>query len=167
MSINIPIYNDFGEVIQRFNDYQTAKFDVRIVAGATQPVNRWALQDEYFKWFQAGLIDDIAMLEQTDIRNKKALVQRKSLYSQLQQQVAQMENTIKNQEGEIQTLERQVVQSGIQDKIVEGAKVVDKELHKTQAHQEILRGQMKNALEATKKELALEKKNNSVDNKEK
>ena len=167
VSINIPIYNDFGEVIQRFNDYQTAKFDVRIVAGATQPVNRWALQDEYFKWFQAGLIDDIAMLEQTDIRNKKALVQRKSLYSQLQQQVAQMENTIKNQEGEIQTLERQVVQSGIQDKIVEGAKVVDKELHKTQAHQEILRGQMKNALEATKKELALEKKNNSVDNKEK
>lgn len=167
VSINIPIYNDFGEVIQRFNDYQSAKFDVRIVAGATQPVNRWALQDEYFKWFQAGLIDDIAMLEQTDIRNKKALVQRKSLYSQLQQQLAQMEETIKNQEGEIQTLERQVVQSGIRDKIVEGAKVVDKELHKTQAQQEILRGQMKNALEATKKELALEKKNNSVDNKEK
>lgn len=167
VSINIPIYNDFGEVVQRFNDYQSAKFDVRIVAGATQPVNRWALQDEYFKWFQAGLIDDIAMLEQTDIRNKKALVQRKSLYSQLQQQLAQMEETIKNQEGEIQTLERQVVQSGIRDKIVEGAKVVDKELHKTQAQQEILRGQMKNALEATKKELALEKKNNSVDNKEK
>ena len=167
VSINIPIYNDFGEVVQRFNDYQSAKFDVRIVAGATQPVNRWALQDEYFKWFQAGLIDDIAMLEQTDIRNKKALVQRKSLYSQLQQQLAQMEETIKNQEGEIQTLERQVVQSGIQDKIIEGSKVVDKELHKTQAHQEILRGQMKNALEATKKELALEKKNNSVDNKEK
>ena len=164
VSINIPIYNDFGEVIQRFNDYQTAKFDIRIVAGATQPVNRWALQDEYFKWFQAGLIDDIAMLEQTDIRNKKALVQRKSLYSQLQQQVAQYEETIKNQQGEIQTLERQVVQSGIQDKIVEGSKVIDKELHKTQAQQEILRGQMKNALDATKKELALEKKN-SVDNK--
>ena len=167
VSINIPIYNDFGEVVQRFNDYQTAKFDVRIVAGATQPVNRWALQDEYFKWFQAGLIDDIAMLEQTDIRNKKALIQRKSLYSQQQQQIAQMEDTIKNQQGEIQTLERQVVQSGIQDKIVEGAKVVDKELHKTQAQQEILRGQMKNALDATKKELALEKKNNSVGNKEK
>ena len=167
VSINIPIYNDFGEVVQRFNDYQSAKFDVRIVAGATQPVNRWALQDEYFKWFQAGLIDDIAMLEQTDIRNKKALVQRKSLYSQLQQQLAQMEETIKNQEGEIQTLERQVVQSGIQDKIIEGSKVVDKELHKTQAHQEILRVQMKNALEATKKELALEKKYKSVENKEK
>jgi hypothetical protein len=164
VSINIPIYNDFGEVIQRFNDYQTARFDIRIVAGATQPVNRWALQDEYFKWFQAGLIDDIAMLEQTDIRNKKQLVQRKSLYSQLQQQLSQYEETIKNQEGEIQTLERQVVQSGIQDKIVEGSKVIDKELHKTQAQQEILRGQMKNALDATKKELALEKKN-SVDNK--
>jgi len=167
VSINIPIYNDFGEVVQRFNDYQSSKFDVRIVAGSTQPVNRWALMDEYFKWFQAGLIDDIAMIEQTDIRNKKALLQRKSLYTQLQQQIVSMEEQIKDSEGTIETLERQLVQAGIKDKIVEGSKVIDKELHKTQAQQTMLRGQMKNSIELAKKELALEKKKISVDKQKK
>ena len=41
--INIPIYNDMGEEIGKSMDYSAAKFDVRIVAGSTLPVNRWAL----------------------------------------------------------------------------------------------------------------------------
>ena len=89
--INVQVYNDYGEAIGKFRDYSSARFDVRIVAGATMPVNRWALLEEYFRWFQSGLIDDIAMLSETDIRNKKRIVERKSLYSQLQAQVQQME----------------------------------------------------------------------------
>ena len=167
VSINIPIYNDFGQVIQRYNDYQTAKFDVRIVAGSTQPINRWALQDEYFKWFQAGLIDDIAMIEQTDIRNKKALMQRKSMYSQMQQQIAGMEEQIKDQEGTIETLERQLVQAGIKQKITEASKVIDKELTQTQMEQRLLGSRMKDTVDLAKKELALEKKKISVDKQKK
>ena len=167
VSINIPIYNDFGETIQRFNDYQSAKFDVRIVAGSTQPVNRWALLDEYFNWFQAGLIDDVAMIEQTDIRNKKALMQRKSMYAQMQQQIVGMEEQIKDQEGTIQTLERQVVQAGIQEKISKGAEETNKELLNTQAEQKLLRGRMKDTVDLAKKELALEKKKISVDKQKK
>jgi|TARA_R100001594_G_scaffold114417_1_gene149250 hypothetical protein len=167
VSINIPIYNDFGETIQRFNDYQSAKFDVRIVAGSTQPVNRWALLDEYFNWFQAGLIDDVAMIEQTDIRNKKALMQRKSMYAQMQQQIVGMEEQIKDQEGTIETLERQVIQAGIKDKINEGSKMIDKEVLDTQAQQRLLQGRMKDTVDLAKKELALEKKKISVDKQKK
>jgi hypothetical protein len=167
LSINVPIYNDFGEVIKRYNDYASSKFDVRIVAGSTQPVNRWALLEEYFKWYQAGLIDDIAMLEQTDIRNKKAIIQRKSVVSQLQQQLAQMEESMKDLQGQNETLERQIVQSGIQEKINEGTREINKELDNTMVQQQKLRDGMKNVVDLTKKELALEKKNNSVDNKEK
>ena len=94
VSINIPIYNDFGKVVERFNDYASAKFDVRIIAGSTQPLNRWALLEEYFKWYQAGLIDDVAMLEQTDIRNKKQLLQRKGMYAQMKQQLGQMQKVL-------------------------------------------------------------------------
>jgi len=167
VSINIPMYNSFGNVIERFNDYQATKFDIRIVAGSTQPVNRWALLDEYFKWYQSGLIDDVAMIEQTDIRNKKALLQRKSLYSQLQQQVASMEETISTQEGTIDSLERAVVQSGIKNKINEGAASIDKSVTQTQAQQKILQNSMKDTVEMAKKELALEKQKISVDNKKK
>ena len=166
-SINIPIYNDFGEVIKRYNDYNSSKFDVRIVSGSTQPINRWALQDEYFKWFQAGLIDDIAMIEQTDIRNKKQLLQRKSVYSQMQQQIAGMEEQMKDQEGTIETLERQLVQAGIKDKINQAEKTIDRQVTQTQMEQRLLGGRMKDTVDLAKKELALEKKKISVDKQKK
>ena len=166
VSINIPIYNDFGEVVKRFNDYNSSQFDIRIVAGSTQPINRWALLDEYFKWYQAGLIDDVAMIEQTDIRNKKQLMQRKSIYSQLQSQIQSMEESMKDQEGTIETLESQLVQAGIKDKINEQSKQIDQELTQTQQEQRLLRGRMKDAVEMTKKEITLAKKN-SVDKQKK
>ena len=95
---HIPIFNDYGAAIGKWMDYETSKFDVRIVAGATLPLNRWALLEEYFRWFQAGLIDDIAMIAETDIRNKKQLVERKSMYSQLQSQLQSMEEAIKDKD---------------------------------------------------------------------
>ena len=57
------------------------------------------------------------MIEQTDIRNKKPLLQRKSMYSQMQSQIAGMEEQIKDQSGTIETLERQLVQAGIKEEI--------------------------------------------------
>tara|TARA_X000000368_G_scaffold411834_1_gene397298 strand:- start:379 stop:2607 length:2229 start_codon:yes stop_codon:yes gene_type:complete len=156
VSINIPIYNDFGKVINRWNDFQSAKYDVRIVAGSTQPVNRWALLDEYFKWYQAGLIDDVAMIEQTDIKNKKALLERKSVYSQMQQQIASMEEQMKDSQGTIETLERQLVQAGIKDKINEGSKVIQKSVVDTKAEQRILQSRLNDMYTETKKELETE-----------
>ena len=163
-SINIPIYNDFGEVIKRWNDYQTSTFDIRIVAGSTKPVNRWALLDEYFKWYEAGLIDDIAMIEQTDIRNKKSLLQRKSQYAQMSGQIEQMDETIKNQQGTIDTLERQVIQAGIKDKINQGEKLIDKEVTQTQAEQKLLQRMMKGEADLQKKEMKIARKNVASDN---
>ena len=144
ISINIPIYNDFGQVVKRYNDYASAKFDVRIIAGSTQPLNRWALLEEYFKWYQAGLIDDVAMLEQTDIRNKKQILQRKSVYAQMKGQIESLQESMKNQAGTIETLERQLVQSNIRDKSNTASNQIDKELNKNIASQRLIRSEMEN-----------------------
>ena len=164
VELNIPIYNDFGEVIGRWNDYETAKFDVRIVAGSTQPINRWALQDEYFKWFEGGLIDDIAMVEVTDIRNKRQLLKRKSLYTEMQSQLAQMESQMKELQGENETLERQIVQAGIKLKINETGTKAQKQYLETEAEQKLTRQVMKMAQQEAKKEVQRAKKE-AVDNK--
>lgn len=152
VEINIPIYNDYGQVIKRWNDYASSKFDVRIIAGSTQPVNRWALQDEYFKFYEAGLIDDIAMIQQTDIRNKKQILQRKSLYSQLQNTIKQLEKAVKDQQGTIQTLERQVVQAGIKDKVRTADVEINKAVNETTAQQKLVQNIMKSELSSAKKE---------------
>ena len=156
VEINIPIYNDYGEAIGRWMDYQTAKFDVRIVAGATLPLNRWALLEEYFRWFQAGLIDDIAMLAETDIRGKKKIAERQSVYAQLQSQVSQMEEALKDREGTIETLSRQLVQAGIKDKVKEGEMEVRKEVMDTAAQQKTLKATMKGEMDNFRKDLKRE-----------
>jgi len=126
VEINIPIFNDMGEAIGRWNDYGTAKFDVRIVAGSTLPVNRWAYLAELKELMKLGVVDDLAVLAETDIKDKTAIAKRKSLYQQLQEAVSSLESQVKDKDGTIETLERQLVQAGIKDKI----RTVETELRK-------------------------------------
>jgi hypothetical protein len=151
--VNIPIYNDYGEAIGKYKDYASARFDVRVIAGATMPVNRWALLEEYFRWFQAGLIDDIAMIAETDIRNKKGIVERKSMYAQMQSQISSMEESIKDSEGTIETLERQLVQAGIKMKVGQAGNEIRKDVLETEAQQKLLRGMLKSEFEKMKVEM--------------
>jgi hypothetical protein len=153
VKINIQVYNDYGEAIGKWNDYASARFDIRVIAGATMPVNRWALLEEYFRWFQAGLIDDIAMIAETDIRNKKSVIERKSMYAQMKGQLSQMEESLKDKEGTIETLERQLVQSGIKMKVGQASNEIRKDLLETEAQQKLLRGMMKNEFDKMKTEL--------------
>ena len=180
VEINVPIYNDLGEAIGKFKDYSAAKFDVRIISGSTLPVNRWAYLDELKQLFQFGVIDDIALLAETDIRNKENIVKRKSLYSQLQGQISQLEEQVKNSEGTIETLERQVVQAGIKNKVMQAAvevnkkrdqakSTIDKEMFESKAQQMNLRNKSQNEAELLNKKLKLavenEKKNLTVNGK--
>ena len=120
------------------------------------PVNRWALLEEYFKWFQAGLIDDIAMVSETDIRNKKQLLKRKSVYSQLQSQVQGMEGQLKDLTGENETLKRQLVQAGIKGQVDKAAVETRKDLLETEAEQKLLRGMLRSEFESMRKDMKRE-----------
>ena len=77
--INIPIYNDMGEAVGKSMDVTSMKFDVRVVSGSTLPINRWAYLEELKQLLQMGVVDDIAVLAETDIKNKEKIVKRKSL----------------------------------------------------------------------------------------
>jgi hypothetical protein len=164
--INIQVYNDYGEAIGKFKDYASARFDVRVVAGATMPVNRWALLEEYFKWFQAGLIDDIAMIAETDIRNKKQVIERKSVYSQLQGQVSSMQEALKDKDGTIETLERQLVQAGIKMKVGDASNEIRKDVLETEAQQKLLRGMLKVEFQKMKDDMKSDMENSKQDVKE-
>ena len=126
VEFNIPMYNDLGAVIGKFKDYATAKFDVRIVAGSTLPINRWAYLDELKQLLQMGVVDDIAVLSETDIRNKEKIAQRKSMYSQMQGQIQSMESQMKDQAGTIETLQRQLVQAGIKGQVMQASMEINK-----------------------------------------
>ena len=148
--INIPIYNNYGKAIGKWKDYGAANFDVILVAGSTMPVNRWAMIEEYFRWFQAGLIDDIAMLSETDIRGKESIVERKSLYKKMQSQMQKLISSLKDRDGTIETLQRQLVQAGIRHKIDVADKEIYKEVADTEAQQKLYKNLIKKDFEHEK-----------------
>ena len=140
--LNIPIYNDLGQEVERFNDYGAAKFDVRILGGSTLPVNRWAYLDELKELMKLGVVDDIAVLGETDIRNKEKIAERKSLYAKLQGQIGQQEEQIKDLNGTVETLTRQLVQAGIKNKVQTAEVQMTKQNLKGAASQELHRQRM-------------------------
>ena len=154
VEINKTLYNDMGMAIGKWNDYATAKFDIRIIGGSTMPINRWAYLSELKEMLNAGVIDPLTVLAETDIRNKEKIAERMDQVKQLQGQLGGLQEQIKDKDGTIETLERQLVQAGIKDKVrqaeVEIAKKkfdnktkADREYLETEAEQKLLRGVVK------------------------
>jgi len=167
VEINIPIFNDMGEAIGKSMDYSAAKFDVRIISGSTLPINRWAYLAELKELLQLGVVDDLAVLAETDIKKKDLIAKRKSLYSQLQGQLQQLQEAMKDKEGTIETLERQLVQAGIKGKVMQAEMEITKQkeqvkgdtqdaYRQTEAEQKLLQNVMGNEAATKKKEMQLE-----------
>jgi hypothetical protein len=167
LEINIPIFNDMGEAIGKSMDFSAARFDVKVVAGSTLPINRWAYLAELKELLQLGVVDDLAVLAETDIKKKDLIAKRKSLYSQLQGQLGQLQEAIKDKDGTIETLERQLVQAGIKGKVMQAEMEITKQkeqvkgdtqdaYRQTEAEQKLLQNVMGNEAEMKKKEMAME-----------
>jgi len=167
LEINIPIFNDMGEAIGKSMDYSAARFDVKVVSGSTLPINRWAYLSELKELLQLGVVDDLAVLAETDIKKKDLIAKRKSLYSQLQGQLSQLQEALKDKEGTIETLERQLVQAGIKGKVMQAEMEITKQkeqikgeekdaYRQTEAEQKLLQNVMGNEAEMKKKEMAME-----------
>tara|TARA_R100000700_G_C3173909_1_gene148508 strand:+ start:30 stop:1745 length:1716 start_codon:yes stop_codon:yes gene_type:complete len=161
VEINVPMYNSFGEAINKWRDYGAAKFDIKIVAGSTLPINRWAYLEELKQLMSMGVIDDMAVLAETDIRNKEKIAQRKSLYSQLQSQIGQLEDSLSDKEGTIETLERQLVQAGIKNQIMKGSVEVNKKTEQVKSDLERSKHE-RDAMDRMMKEKKLTETKNAV-----
>ena len=159
-----------GEAIGKWKDYASAKFDVRVISGSTLPVNRWAYLAELKELMQAGVVDDIAVLAETDLKNKEQIIKRKSLYSQLQGQVQQLSEAVDDKDGTIETLERQLVQAGIKGKVMQAEVEINKKKEEVKStlnkestdikgRGEVIKSVMQNEVDTRKKELAMEANN--------
>ena len=83
---------------------------------------------------QLGVVDDVAVLAETDIRNKESIVKRKSLYSQLKSQVENLEEQLKKEKGTNETLERQIIQSNIKNKTMQADVEINKQKEATKSN---------------------------------
>jgi hypothetical protein len=148
--INVPLYDDYGAIIGKWNDYATSRYDLRMVAGSTLPLNRWAMAEEYKQWLELGIIDDIAFMQLTDIPDKEAIIERKSRLAETQRQLQQLEEVLEDREGTIETLERQLVQLGIKDAVMNAKMEIIKSKTETQMQQKLGQERIKDDVKSTR-----------------
>ena len=108
VQLNQAIYDEIsGEFLGRINDITVGKYDIIMVSGSTLPSNRWARFEYYMQLYQAGLIDQIEVLKQTDVADMEGVLERKDQVMQMQGTIQQLQETIKNLEGDLQTAQRE------------------------------------------------------------
>jgi hypothetical protein len=105
--LNVMQYDDYGMPISRINDVTVGEYDVAIIAGSTLPSNRWAMLQEYRELYQLGLVDQVAVLKRAEIPDADQIIQRSGMIQQMQQMIAQQEETIKSLKGDLQTATRE------------------------------------------------------------
>jgi len=109
-TLNKPVYDDFtGEIVGRVNDVTIGKYDLIVVSGSTLPSNRWARFDYYMQLYQAGIIDQVEVLEQTEVADTEGVLERVSVISQQQQTIQALQEELKRIKGDLQTSERESV----------------------------------------------------------
>jgi hypothetical protein len=103
-------YNDKSQAIgEMMNDLTIGQYDINIIGNSTMPSNRWGEWQIYMEAYQAGLIDRTEALMKTDIFDKEGVLQRMDIVNQLQQQLAQAQEGIKNLQGDLQTAHRESI----------------------------------------------------------
>jgi len=156
LEINVPLYDDIGDEIGRYNDYASTRFDIRVVAGSTLPVNRWAVLEEYKQYFDMGVVDDIAFIQETDIKNKEALMNRKSMLAQKDQVIDSQEEQIKQLKGDVDTLRRQLLQMGLKDELSKAKMEIDRSKTETKAIDKLVQERMRDSLKQARDEMGME-----------
>ena len=108
----VNFYDDKSQAIgEMMNDLTIGQYDVNIIGNSTMPSNRWGEWSIYMEAYQAGLIDRTEALMKTDIFDKEGVLQRMDIVQQLQGQLQQAQEQIKNLSGDLQTAHRESIAS--------------------------------------------------------
>lgn len=106
--VNKRLYDDYGQEVGRLNDVSVGKYDVLVLAGSTLPSNRYAQLEFYKDMYREGIIDRVEVLKKTDVFDIEGVLQRIDTIEQLQAELQQAHEQIKQLQGDIQTREREI-----------------------------------------------------------
>ena len=106
------IYSDKSKVIfdLKKDKHNLEQHDVGIESGSTLPTSKYAELAVYMEAYQMGIVDQVEVLKKNpDIFDKEGILRRLNQRQQMQQQIAQMGETIKNLQGDLQTATRESI----------------------------------------------------------
>jgi len=154
MEINSPIYDDIGNLMGKINDITIGKYDVVVLSGSTLPSNRWARFEYYMQLYQSGLIDQIEVLKQTDVADMEGVLERAGQMQQMQAQIQQQTEEIKNLKGDLQTAQRESLHDRKRVEVKEFEKKLAKAEAKVEMAQKLYQTRLADELKIAKEDIA-------------
>ena len=154
MEINSPIYDDIGNLMGKVNDITIGKYDVIVLSGSTLPSNRWARFEYYMQLYQSGLIDQIEVLKQTDVADMEGVLERAGQMQQMQAQIQQQTEEIKNLKGDLQTAQRESLHDRKRVEVKEFEKKLAKAEAKVEMAQKLYQTRLADELKVAKEDIA-------------
>ena len=154
MEINSPIYDDIGNLMGKINDITIGKYDVVVLSGSTLPSNRWARFEYYMQLYQSGLIDQIEVLKQTDVADMEGVLERAGQMQQMQAQIQQQTEEIKNLKGDLQTAQRESLHDRKRVEVKEFEKKLAKAEAKVEMAQQLYKTRLADELKLAKEDIA-------------
>jgi hypothetical protein len=108
LAINQKLYDEYsGDLIDTANNLAVGRYDVIVQAGSMLPTNRYAALEYYKEFFQMGIIDQQEVLKKSEIFDTEGILERTGAVQQLQSQVAQLQQQVKDLTGDLQTAHRE------------------------------------------------------------
>lgn len=158
--VNSPMYDDIGNVIGKQNDITIGKYDVIVLSGSTLPSNRWGRFEYYMQLYQAGLIDQIELLKQTDVADMEGVLERSGQMQQLQQQLQMQDEEIKKLKGDLQTAQRESLHDRKRVEVKEFEKKLAKAEAKVEMAQKLYQSRLSDELKNAKNDLSIAAEDN-------
>jgi len=158
--LNSPMYDDIGNVVGKINDITIGKYDVIVLSGSTLPSNRWGRFEYYMQLYQAGLIDQIELLKQTDVADMEGVLERNGQMQQLQGQVQAQAEEIKRLKGDLQTAQRESLHDRKRVEVKEFEKKLAKAEAKVEMAQQLYKSRLSDELKNAKQDLSAVSDNN-------
>tara|TARA_X000001388_G_scaffold31540_2_gene22385 strand:- start:9 stop:1268 length:1260 start_codon:yes stop_codon:yes gene_type:complete len=154
LEVNHPLYDDIGNLVGKVNDITIGKYDVIVLSGSTLPSNRWARFEYYMQLYQSGLIDQIEVLKQTDVADMEGVLERAGQMQQMQAQVQQQAEQIKDLKGDLQTAQRESLHDRKRVEVKEFEKKLAKAEAKVEMAQKLYQTRLADELKLAKEDIA-------------
>ena len=149
-------YNDKSQAIgEMMNDLTIGQYDINIIGNSTMPSNKWGEWSIYMEAYQAGLIDRTEALMKTDIFDKEGVLQRMDIVQQLQGQLQQAQEAVKNLEGDLQTAHRESISARKRTEVEKFKSELKSQESQSKSANRLAVGKLENAVKLESEKLRL------------
>lgn len=158
-TINQSIYDDYGNEVEKALDITVGRYDVQVISGSSLPTNRMLKLEAYLQLYEKGIIGPRMVLTATDIVDVEKALAEIDMISKQQQVINQLQEEIKKLKGDLQTRDRETVESRKRVEVEKFGSKLDKILSELKANKELVSKRAQDMIDVYSKKLNMDIKN--------